>query len=163
MPGVCTHSHTHTPVRMLTPSTSSPPRRAHLVNLAKTWVHTWLRHIPTDLGSPGLCLAGPEALSRHGSHPLASPASIYSASPPLPSPPKPPRPPAFPARYSHSRTLPSQGSQQIQERSAWPGHEDGLPLLWGTGAPISKTGVVPGFPLDPGLIKKSPGPQPVQM
>ena len=161
MPGAGTHTrtHTHTHKHMLTPSTSGPPRKAHLVNLAKTWVHTWLRHIPTVLGSLGTCLAGPEALSRHRSHPRSAPSSSRFPNLQMLSP----GPPSFPARYSHGRTLGSQESQQMQEGSLWPGHEYGLPLLWGTGAPISKTGVVPGFLLDSGLTKKPPGHQPVRI
>ena len=81
-----THTHTHSwahahtkhiwPTKEGTPGKSGKNLGAQLAQ-----AH------PTDPGSPGLWLAGPEALSRHRSHPLASPASIYSTSPPRPSPP----------------------------------------------------------------------------
>lgn len=135
-----THAHTH----VLTPSTSGPPRRAHLVNLAETWAHIWFRHNPTVQGSPGMCLAGPEAPSGHRSHPRSGPS--YSCFPNLQV--LSPGPPSFPARYSHSRTLGSQESQQMREGSLWPGRECGLPLLWGTGAlghPSPKPGLFQGF------------------
>ena len=105
---------------MLTPSTPGPPRRAHLVILAKTWAHTWFRHILSVPGSLGMCQAGPKALSRHRSRPRSAPSSSCS--------------PNFqwalshPARYSYSRTLRSHVSQHIWEGSTWAGCEGGLPF-----------------------------------
>lgn len=114
---VCRAEHTHrhsrcTHMCMLTLSTPGPPRRAHLVNLANTWAHTWLRHVATILGVLGMCQAGPEAFSLPWSAPSSScfpDLQLFSTGPP-----------SFPARFSESRTLWSQERQPVREGSTWP-------------------------------------------
>lgn len=77
MPGACAHTHTCT--CMFTPGIPGPPRRAHLVNLANTWAHTWLSHIPRVLVPLACVRRGPiDPIPHHLPAPLASQTSSGS-------------------------------------------------------------------------------------
>ena len=134
--------------RILKPSIPGPPRRAHLVNLANTWAHTWLGHIPTVLGARGTCQAGPKAPSPQGSHPILFPAPLASQTsscPPL----------------GFHQFLP--GTQRAGpwgvKRQPVPEGSTGLavkvpPLLWGPAVLASSAGAGPALPVDSCVTKK---------
>lgn len=118
-----THVHTHTRTCMFTPGIPGPPRRAHLVNLANTWAHTWLSHIPgvpvpLACVSQGLKLClGIDPTPHHLPAPLPSqaPMALHWAS------------------IISCQVLREQNPGESREStnpggSNWPGYEVGLPF-----------------------------------